>query len=112
MKVSYASDSNDDCVDVEQDSFEQCPSSSKCEESGDNVSGEILQSGLCDDSEPRAENSFLQQCMAELLENKFLESLMIKLDEHSHLNDFMMLLKLLQSAEFLMDNIVFLLLLE
>ena len=37
---------------------------------------------------------------------------MIKLDKHGHLNEFMMLLKLLQSGEFPMDNIVFLLLLE
>ena len=36
----------------------------------------------------------------------------MKLDDHGHLNDFMMLLKLLQSGEFPMDNIVFILLLE
>ena len=45
--------------------------------------------------------------MAELLDNNFLESLLMKLDDHGHLNDFMMLLKLLQSGEFPMDNIVF-----
>ena len=50
--------------------------------------------------------------MAEVLNNNFLESLMMKLDEHGHLNEFMMLLKLLESGEFLMDNTVFLLLLE
>ena len=50
--------------------------------------------------------------MAELLDNNFLESLLMKLDDHGHLNDFMMLLKLLQSGEFPMDNIVFILLLE
>ena len=95
VKVSYASDSDDDCLDVEHDSCEQCPSSSTCEESGENYSDEKLQSKLCDDSVPRVENSFVQQCMAELLNNNFLESLVMKLDEHGHLNDFMMLLKLL-----------------
>ena len=95
VKVSYASDSDDDCLDVEHDSCEQCPLSSTCEESGENYSDEKLQSKLCDDSVPHVENSFVQQCMAELLNNNFLESLVMKLDEHGHLNDFMMLLKLL-----------------
>ena len=58
MKVSYASDSDDDCLEVE-DSFEQCPSSSKCDESGDNDGDEILQSTLCDESVPRANNTFV-----------------------------------------------------
>ena len=110
--MSYASDSDDDCLDVEHDSYEDCPLSSTCEESDDNDSHEILQSSLGDDSVPSVENSFVQQYMAELLDNNFLESLLMKLDEHGHLNDFMMLLKLLQSGEFPMDNIVFILLLE
>ena len=113
VKVSYASDSDDDCLDVEHDSYEDCPSSSTCEESDDNDSHEILQSSLGDDSvDDSVENSFVKQCMAELLDNNLLELLLMKLYEHGHLNDFMMLLKLLQSGEFPMDNIVFILLLE
>ena len=112
MKVSYAPDSDDDCLDVEHNSYEQCPSSATCEESDDNALHEILQSSFCDDSEPPGLNTFIQQCMAELLDNNFLESLLNKLDEHGHLNDSMMLLKLLQSGKFPMDNIVFILLLE
>ena len=72
----------------------------------------MMPNNVCDDSVPHGENSFIQQCMAELLDNNFLESLLMKLDDHGHLNDFMMLLKLLQSGEFPMDNIVFILLLE
>ena len=106
MKVSYASDSDDDCLDVEH------PSSPTCDDSDENDGHEILPNNLCDDSVPHGENSFVPQCMAELLDNNFLESLLMKLDDHGHLNDFMMLLKLLQSGEFPMDNIVFILLLE
>ena len=112
MKVSYASDSDDDCLDVEHNSYEEGPSSPTCDDSDENDRHEILQNNLCDDSVPRGENSFVQQCIAELLDNNFLESLLMKLDDHGHLNDFMMLLKLLQSGEFPMDNIVFILLLE
>ena len=112
MKVSYASDSDDDCLDVEHDSYEEGPLSPTCDDSDENDGHEILQNNLCDDSVPCGENSFVQQCIAELLDNNFLESLLMKLDDHGHLNDFMMLLKLLQSGEFPMDNIVFILLLE
>ena len=112
VKVSYASDSNDDCLDVEHDSYEEGPLSPTCDDSDENDGHEILPNNLCDDSVPRGENSFVQQCMAELLDNNFLESLLMKLDNHGHLDDFMMLLKLLQSGEFPMDNIVFILLLE
>ena len=112
MKVSYASDSDDDCLDVEHYSYEEGPSSPTCDDSNENDGHEILPNNLCDDSVPHGENSFVQQCIAELLDNNFLESLLMKLDNHGHLNDFMMLLKLLQSGEFPMDNIVFILLLE
>ena len=112
MKVSYASDSDDDCLDVEHDSYEEGPLSPTCDDSDENDGHEILPNNLCDNSVPRGENSFVQQCMAELLDNNFLESLLMKLDDHGHLNDFMVLLKLLQSGEFPMDNIVFILLLE
>ena len=112
VKVSYASDSDDDCLDVEHNSYEEGPSSPTCDDSDENDGHEILQNNLCDDSVPCGENSFVQQCIAELLDNKFLESLLMKLDDNGHLNDFRMLLKLLQSGEFPMDNIVFILLLE
>ena len=110
--VLYASDSDDDCLDVEHDSYEEGPLSPTCDDCDENDGHEILPNNLCDDSVPRGENSFVQQCMAELLDNNFLESLLMKLDNHGKLNDFMMLLKLLQLGEFPMDNIVFILLLE
>ena len=112
VKVSYASDSDDDSLDVEHNSYEECPSSVTCEQSDDNDSHEKLQSSFCNDIPPPGLNTFVQQCMSELVDNNFLESLLMKLEEHGHLNDFMMLLKLLQSGEFPMDNIVFILLLE
>ena len=112
VKVSYASDSDDDGLDVENDSYEDCPSSSTGEESGEPYVDEELESNLCHDSVPCAENNFVQQCMDELMHDNLLESVLIKLDKHGHLNDFMLLLKLLQSGEFSMDNIVFILLME
>ena len=112
VKVSYASDSDDDCLDVEHNSYEECPLSVTCEQSDDNDLHEKLQSSFCNDIPPSGLNTFVQQCMSKLVDNNFLESLLMKLEEHGHLNDFMMLLKLLQSGEFPMDNIVFILLLE
>ena len=112
MKVSYASDSDDDYLEVEHNSYEECPSSPTCHDSDEYDGPEKLQNIPCDDSVPRGENSFVQQCMAELWENNFLESLLMKLDHNGHLNDFMSLLKLLESGELPMDNIVFILLLE
>ena len=112
MKVSYASDSDDDSLDVEHDSYEECPSSVTSEQSDDNDLHEKLKNSYCNDIPPPGLNNFVQQCMSELLDNNLLESLLMKLEEHGHLNDFMMLLKLLQSGEFPMDNIVFILLLE
>ena len=95
VKVSYASDSKDDCLDVEHDSYEEGPLSPTCDDSDESDWHEILPNNLCDNSVPHGENSFVQKCMAELLDNNFLESLLMKLDDHGHLNDFMMLLKLL-----------------
>ena len=112
MKVSYASDSDDDNLDVEHDSYEECASSLTSQQSDDNDSKEKSESTFWNNIPTPGFNNFVQECMSELLDNDLLQSLLIKLEQHGHLNDFMMLLKLLQSGEFPMDNIVFILLLE
>ena len=112
MKVSYASDSDDDSLDVEHDSYEECASSLTSKQSDDNDWHEKSESTFSNNIPTPGFNNFVQQCISELLDNNLLESLLMKLEQHGHLNDFMILLKLLESGEFPMDNIVFILLLE
>ena len=42
------------------------------DESDENYGHEILPNNPCEDSVPCGENSFVQQCIAELLDNNFL----------------------------------------
>ena len=112
MKVLYASDSDDDSLDVEHDSYEECASSLTSEQSVDNDLHEKSESSFSNNIPTPGFNNFVQQCMSKLVDNNLLQSLLIKLEQHGHLNDFMMLLILLESGEFPMDNIVFILLLE
>ena len=52
MKLLYASDSDDDFLDVEHDSYEEGPLSPTCDDSDKNDGHEILPNNLCDNSVP------------------------------------------------------------